>query len=68
MRNNKKKEVFEYLEKVADSRGFHLPENILENKNDDNGKEDEEKEEELGFLDLIKHTIIVKCMLIGKDC
>ena len=67
MRNNRKKEVLEYLEKIADSRGVNLPENILENKNDENeNKDGKEEEEELGFLDLIKHTIIVRCMLIGK--
>ena len=40
MRNNRKKEVLEYLEKIADSRGVNLPENILENKNDENENKD----------------------------
>ena len=46
-----------------------LPANILDddtNTNDDKEMTKGEEEEELSFKDLLKHRIIIRCMLIGK--
>ena len=63
--------MVDYLEKMAASRKLILPENILDrNNNNNNNQEPDEKnnddDEVLGFLDLIKHRIIVRCALIGN--
>ena len=70
MRNKKKQKVLEYLEKVATSRKCVLPKNILDPNDDDDNNNSKNanqdvRDHEQRFVDLMKHAIVVRCMLIG---